>query len=88
MKRKRMRYVANIEFDSKSIVQAKHNIKAFLKSLLPQLGLVSGIDYLVTSNYLRIRHLKNITGKITTTLKEIFPVFNFYWETPRILVWF
>ena len=39
-------------------------------------------------NHLRIRHVKNITGKITTTLKEIFPVFNFYWKTPRLLVWF
>ena len=33
-------------------------------------------------------YLKNITGKITTTLKEMFPVFNFYWKTPRMLVWF
>ena len=70
MKRKRIKYVANIDFGYRSI------------------GLQLGIDYIVTANHLRIRHVKNITGKITTTLKEIFPVFNFYWKTPRLLVWF
>lgn len=88
MRRKRIKYVANIDFDYRSITNAKQHIKIFLKSLLSQIGLRSGVDYIVTVNYLRIRHLKNITGKITTTLKEMFPVFNFYWKTPRMLVWF
>ena len=72
MKRKRIKYVANIDFDYRSITDAKQHIKIFLKSLLSQIGLQSGIDYIVTANHLRIRHVKNITGKITTTLKEIF----------------
>lgn len=88
MRRKRIKYVANIDFGYRSITNAKQHIKIFLKSLLSQIGLRSTSDYIVTVNYLRIRHLKNITGKITTTLKEIFPVFNFYWKTPRMLVWF
>ena len=91
MKRKRIKYVANIDFGYRSITDAKQYIKIFLKSLLSQIGLHKlqlGIDYIVTANHLRIRHVKNITGKITTTLKEIFPVFNFYWKTPRLLVWF
>ena len=89
MKRKRIKYVANIDFGYRSITDAKQYIKIFLKSLLSQIGLQLGIDYIVTANHLRIRHVKNITGKITTTtLKEIFPVFNFYWKTPRLLVWF
>ena len=75
MKRKRIKYVANIDFGYRSITDAKQYIKIFLKSLLSQIGLQLGIDYI-------------ITGKITTTLKEIFPVFNFYWKTPRLLVWF
>ena len=88
MRRKRIKYVANIDFGYRSITNAKQHIKIFLKSLLSQIGLRSVSDYIVTVNYLRIRHLKNITGKITTTLKEMFPVFNFYWKTPRMLVWF
>ena len=88
MKRKCIKYVANIDFGYRSITDAKQHIKIFLNSLLSQIGLHPGIDYIVTANHLRIRHVKNITGKITTTLKEIFPVFNFYWKTPRLLVWF
>lgn len=68
--------------------QMRNDIKRFIKSLLSQIGLQSGIDYLVTATHLRIRHLRNITGRITVALREYFPVFNFYWATPRILVWF
>lgn len=85
MKRKRIKYVANIDFDYRSITDAKQHIKIFLKSLLSQIGLQSGIDYIVTANHLRIRHVKNITGKITTTLKEIFPVFNFLLEDSKTI---
>ena len=66
MKRKRIKYVANIDFGYRSITDAKQYIKIFLKSLLSQIGLQLGIDYIVTANHLRIRHVKNITGKITT----------------------
>ena len=78
MKRKCIKYVANIDFGYRSITDAKQHIKIFLKSLLSQIGLHPGIDYIVTANHLRIRHVKNITGKITTTLKEIFPVYNIH----------
>ena len=88
MTRKRKKRIVYTEFNSASIKDAKRNSKGFLKALLSQIGLQSGIDYWVTNDFLRIRHLKQVTGKILITLKEIFPVFNFYWETPRILVWF
>ena len=39
MKRKRIKYVANIDFDYRSITDAKQHIKIFLKSLLSQIGL-------------------------------------------------
>ena len=64
MKRKCIKYVANIDFGYRSITDAKQHIKIFLKSLLSQIGLHPGIDYIVTANHLRIRHVKNITGKI------------------------
>ena len=88
MTRKRKKRIVYTEFNSTSIKDAKRNIKCFLKAFLSQIGLQSGIDYWVTNDFLRIRHLKQVTGKILITLKEIFPVFNFYWKTPRMLVWF
>lgn len=88
MARKRKRCIINTNFNSVSIKDAKSHIKQFLKALLPQIGLQNGIDYWVTNNFLRIRHLKQLTGKILITLKEVFSVFNFYWESPRTLVWF
>ena len=44
MKRKRIKYVANIDFDYRSITDAKQHIKIFLKSLLSQIGLQSMND--------------------------------------------
>ena len=38
MKRKRIKYVANIDFGYRSITDAKQYIKIFLKSLLSQIG--------------------------------------------------
>lgn len=63
-------------------------MRLFIQSLLTQCGLVLRKDYIVTDNHLRIRHAKQLTGKLLVTLKENFPMFNFYWETPRMLVWF
>lgn len=54
MKRKRIKYVANIDFGYRSITDAKQYIKIFLKSLLSQIGLQLGIDYIVTANHLRL----------------------------------
>lgn len=82
------KHVTEIDFKSTSYYDVKNNIKKFLKSVLSQLGLKSGRDYLVTKNYLKIRHIKTVIGQILITLKEVFPMFNYYWKTPRILVWF
>lgn len=71
-----------------AVRQPKLRIRQFLRSILSQIGLQSGVDYVVTSNSLRIRHLKNVTGRILVTLEENFPVFCFYWASPRLLVWF
>lgn len=89
MRRKRVKkHVTDINFNSESLSDVRLYIKLFLKSVLPQIGLKSGVDFWVTGNYLRIRHIKTVTGKIMIMLKEAFPVLNFYWETPRVLVWF
>lgn len=77
-----------IEFESCSMDDAKNHIKQFLKTILPQFGLQNRSDYIVTNDFLFIRHLKEKTGKVLIALKEAFPVFNFYWDSPRILVWF
>ena len=59
MKRKCIKYVANIDFGYRSITDAKQHIKIFLKSLsFMKIGLHPGIDYIVTANHLRIRHVK------------------------------
>lgn len=89
MSRKRTgKYVAEPGFNSASLSDAKNHIRQFLESVLPQMGLIRGRDYQVSLTQLRIRHIKTIVGKITVMLREVFPVFNFYWKTPRVLVWF
>lgn len=88
MSRKRTGKVAEPGFNSTSLSDAKNHIRQFLESVLPQMGLIRGRDYQVSLTQLRIRHIKTIVGKITVMLREVFPVFNFYWKTPRVLVWF
>lgn len=88
MTRRRKKHIVCAEFNCSSINEVKHNIKKFLKALLSQIGLQYGIDYFATDNYLKIRHLSHVTGRVMMTLKEVFPVFNFYWKSPRMLVWF
>ena len=79
MRRKRVkRHVTEIDFKSTSYSDVKYHIKKFLKSVLSQIGLQSGRDYLVTKNCLKIRHIKTVIGKILITLKEVFPNFCFY----------
>lgn len=49
-----------------------------------------GIDrnlYDIRHNCLRIKKYP-IRGALLTILKEQFPQYNFYWETPRVLKWF
>jgi hypothetical protein len=50
-------------------------------------GLKRGKDYVVRANYLRINK-HPIRGKILTLLKECYPEYHYYWETPKLLTWF
>jgi len=58
MKRKRIKYVANIDFDYRSITDAKQHIKIFLKSLLSQIGLQSGIVFITIEQPKLIRNIR------------------------------
>ena len=88
MKRKLYNYGMNIECSYNSIRQAKAYIRQYILSVLSAIGLKRGCDYSVSTHSLFIRHIKNVVGRIMVSLRETFPVFNFYWETPRRLVWF
>lgn len=88
MRRKRIKK-HDVQISSASYIQAKIQIKRFIKAFLPQIGLRSGVDFQVTDNNLKIKHyFKTVIGNIVITLKEVFPIFNFYWQTSRMLVWF
>lgn len=80
-------YGIDVECSCNSIRQTKSCIKRFLLSILDAVGLKRGYDYYVTNEYLFIRHIKTVVGRVMISLKETFPVFNFYWKTPRKLVW-
>lgn len=90
MRRKRIKkvYVSALKFEYMSYKEANKCIKSFITELLTQIGLVYKVDYYISGNSLKIRHIKDIVGKVLIILKEAFPVFNYYWETPRILIWF
>lgn len=88
MKRKIYYYGIDIYYNSNSVRQTKKCVQKYLYSVLSAIGLKRGYDYRISINSLYIRHIKNIVGRIMISLRETFPVFNFYWETPRILVWF
>lgn len=65
----------------------KIDIKKFLNSLLQCAGYQRGIDYQVFKNHLFIKKDPQ-RGKILSLLKELYPKYNFYWESPRTLKWF
>lgn len=88
MKRKPYNYGVKIDYVCNSIKQAKKDIQSYIQSIMTAIGLRRGYDYHVSDNYLFIRHIKNIVGRIMISLKETFPVFNYYWESPRCLAWF
>lgn len=76
--------LAGTKFDGRAKLSEEQR-----QAILPQIGLKSGVDFQVTNSNLKIKHYcKKVIGTIATTLKEVFPVFNFYWQTSRILVWF
>lgn len=89
MRRKRKRKnLMKQTFNFASPSEARKCIKCFLNSILSQLGLINGQDYKVTYNHLKIIQSKTLIKGAMPMLKEYFPVFNFYWQSPRILVWF
>ena len=63
------------------------DIRLFLSTFLPTLQMKKGVDYKVYNDRLWIQKTP-LRGKVMTTLKNMFPEFNYYFESPRILVWF
>ena len=88
MKRKLYYYGIDVDCSCNSVRQTKEMVQQYLYSVLSTIGLKRGYDYYVSINSLFIRHIKNIVGRVMISLRETFPVFNFYWATPRRLVWF
>lgn len=62
-------------------------VEVFVAATLGALGLKRGEDFNVTSGQLTIRKYP-VRGFLLNALKEIFPQYSYYWETPRILSWF
>lgn len=62
-------------------------IEAFIQSMLTLGGLRRGKDFSVSRTQLRINK-HPIRGKLLTAIRELYPEYNFYWETPKILKWF
>lgn len=88
MKRDIYCYGVDINYRCSSTHQTKKCIQNYLLAVLSAIGLKRGHDYNVSTNHLFIRHIKNVVGRVMISLRETFPVFNFYWETPRRLIWF
>ncbi len=62
-------------------------IEKFIQSVLALAGLQRGKDYTIRPHQLRIN--KNpLRGKLLEVLKEFYPEYSYYWETPKILRWF
>lgn len=82
-------YNYRVDYACTSISQTKSCIKKFLKSALITIGLKKDTDFKVTTSCLFIYYsTEAIVKRITKSLRNTFPVFNFYWETSRCLVWF
>lgn len=64
--------------------QKRQDLRDFLRFWLPQMGITTfkvGRDFLYIGKHPQ-------RGRILVSLKEMFPQYNFYWETSRIIVWF
>ena len=62
-------------------------IEDFIVSTLTLGGFQKNVDFTVSSNRLFI-HKNPIRGKLLHVLKETFPQYSYYWETPKTLIWF
>lgn len=72
-------------------VNGNIRIEPFTESLLTLHGMRRNRDYRLEKGRLWIR--KNprrdaIKGKLATLLKEFYPQYSYYWETPQVLRWF
>lgn len=66
---------------------AEIKIEDFISSLLTLSGLRKNRDYRIGTHHLFIfKH--PIRGKLISILKELYPQYNYYWESARILKWF
>ncbi len=62
-------------------------IHSFLKCIMSLTTLQHGKDYTIRVNQLRI--IKHpVRGKVLSILKEYYPEYHYYWETPKLLIWF
>lgn len=62
-------------------------IENFIQSVLILKGLKKNKDFKVSGNQLWIK--KNpLRGQLISVLKDLYPEFNYYWDTPQILRWF
>lgn len=66
---------------------AEIKIEGFISSLLTLSGLRKNKDFKI-ANYQLFIYKHPIRGKLISILKELYPQYNFYWETARLLRWF
>ena len=62
-------------------------IEKFIQSILTLSGLRRGKDYTLKKRQLRIKK-HPLRGKVLSTLRELYPEYTYYWETPQILRWY
>lgn len=62
-------------------------IEDFIQSVLALNGLKRGRDFKVSGRQLWIKK-KPLRGKLIVILKNTFPEYSYYWESPQILRWF
>ena len=62
-------------------------IEDFIQSVLALNGLKRGRDFKVSGRHILFK--KNpLRGKLIVILKNTFPEYSYYWESPQILRWF
>ena len=71
----------------RAIANEPVSIESFIKSILAVNGLKRVRDYTLRRSQLHINKMP-IRGKLLGALREEYPEYNYYWETPKILRWF
>lgn len=62
-------------------------IERFIHSVMTLGGMERGRDYTLSKSRLKIKK-HPVRGKLLSVLRETYPEFTYYWETPKILRWF